>query len=291
MGPARIAMTGEVVERELMSNAISLTQLTVASSQTVGPALWLGLLADTPGFGLAGVYLLSAGLTAVGTIPVLMLPKSQTGTDARLHSPFEEIAEGVAYVAPTAISAGGGYLHRAHAAGGHALHGVFAQVHRECVRRGSVVAGNAPGGQCPRRHRHCPAGGPDAGQRPALAAAGLQLGRGGGLGVAVLAITPNHLVALPVLSSCWGCAATTFQTANMSMSLILAEPIYHGRVQSLVMIAFSAQSLVAFPLGALADQTGLREMHGYMAAATVLVVVWSVFAGRTARRQTEAARS
>ena len=79
-----------------------------------------------------------------------------------------------------------------------------------------------------------------------------------------------------------GGAATTFQTANMSMSLLLAEPVYHGRVQSLVMIAFSAQSLVAFPLGALADQIGLREMHGYMAAATVLVVVWSVFAGRAA---------
>ena len=96
-------------------------------------------------------------------------------------------------------------------------------------------------------------------------------------GVAVLAITPNHLVALPVLFFLGG-AATTFQTANMSMSLILAEPVYHGRVQSLVMIAFSAQSLVAFPLGALADQIGLREMHGYMAAATVLVVVWSVLA-------------
>lgn len=89
---------------------------------------------------------------------------------------------------------------------------------------------------------------------------------------------------------CLGGAATTFQTANMSMSLLLAEPVYHGRVQSLVMIAFSAQSLVAFPLGALADQIGLREMHGYMAAATVLVVVWSVLAGRNARRLTEAAR-
>jgi len=109
-------------------------------------------------------------------------------------------------------------------------------------------------------------------------------------GVAALAITPNHLVALPVLFFLGG-AATTFQTTNMSMSLLLAEPVYHGRVQSLVMVSFSAQSLIAFPLGALADQIGLREMHGYMAAATVLVVVWSVIAGRSARRQTEASRS
>ncbi|MCY4433766.1 MAG: MFS transporter [bacterium] len=286
MGPARIAMTGEVVERELLSNAISLTQLTVASSQTVGPAL-AGLLADTPGFGLAGVYLLSAGLTAVGTIPVLMLPKSQP-KQREANSPFEEIAAGVAYVArqpylrvvviSTALMLlvampymaflpkftesvfGVGALWLGILQGANALGGTVTALQVARMRDNSLLW----------RLRVF-----------SLATVAV--------GVGILAVTPNHLVALPVLFFLGG-AATTFQTANMSMSLILAEPVYHGRVQSLVMIAFSAQSLVAFPLGALADQIGLREMHGYMAAATVLVVVWSVIAGRSARRQTEAAR-
>ncbi len=287
MGPARIAMTGEVVERELMSNAISLTQLTVASSQTVGPAL-AGVLADTPGFGLAGVYLLSAGLTAVGTIPVLMLPKSRP-QQREAHSPFEEIAEGVAYVARqpylrvvvisttlmllvampymaflpkfTESVFGVGALWLGILQGANALGGTVTALQVARMRDNALLW----------RLRVF-----------SLAVVAL--------GVGVLAITPNQLVALPVLFFLGG-AATTFQTANMSMSLLLAEPVYHGRVQSLVMIAFSAQSLVAFPLGALADQIGLREMHGYMAAATVLVVVWSVVAGRSARRQTEAARA
>ncbi|MCY3632480.1 MAG: MFS transporter [bacterium] len=287
MGPARIAMTGEVVERELLSNAISLTQLTVASTQSVGPFV-AGLLVDTPGFGLAGVYMLSAGLTAVATIPVLMLPTSRP-EQREAHSPFEEIAEGVAYVArqpylrvvviSTALMLlvampylaflpkytesvfGVGALWLGVLQGANALGGTVTALQVARMRDNALL------------------------WRLRVFSLGVVA-----VGVAVLAITPNHLVALPVLFFLGG-AATTFQTANMSMSLLLAEPVYHGRVQSLVMIAFSAQSLVAFPLGALADQIGLREMHGYMAAATVLVVVWSVIAGRSARRETEASRA
>lgn len=285
MGPARMAMTGEVVERELLSNAISLTQLTVASTQTVGPAL-AGVLADTPNFGLAGVYLLSAGLTAVGTIPVLLLPTSRPDwREAR--SPFEEIADGVAYVRQRP------YLRVVVVSTALMLlvampYLAFLPKYTESVFGvgalwlGFLQGANALGGtvtalQVARMR--------DNSQLWRLRVSSLAVVA---VGVAVLAITPNHLVALPVLFFLGG-AATTFQTTNMSMSLLLAEPVYHGRVQSLVMIAFSAQSLVAFPLGALADQIGLREMHGYMAAATVLVVLWSVFAGRKARRQTEAA--
>lgn len=278
MGPARIAMTGEVVERGLLSNAISLTQLTVASSQTVGPAL-AGVLADTPGFGLAGVYLLSAGLTAVGTIPVLMLPVSRPER-REARSPLGEIAEGVAYVArlpylrvvviSTALMLlvampylaflpkftesvfGVGALWLGVLQGANALGGTFTALQVARIR--------------------------DNARLWRLRVASLAVVA---VGVGALAVTPSHLAALPVLFVLGG-AATTFQTANMSVSLLLAQPAYHGRVQSLVMVAFSAQSLVAFPLGALADQIGLREMHGYMAAATVGVVVWSVFAGRSA---------
>ncbi|WP_419845753.1 MFS transporter [Candidatus Poriferisocius sp.] len=287
MGPARMAMTGEVVERELLSNAISLTQLTVASTQTVGPAL-AGFLADTPNFGLAGVYLLSAGLTAVGTIPVLLLPTSRPER-LEAHSPFEEIAEGVAYVARSP------YLRVVVISTALMLlvampYLAFLPKYTESVFGvgalwlGVLQGANALGGtvtalQVARMR--------DNTQLWRLRITSLIVVAAG---VAVLAITPNHLVALPVLFVLGG-AATTFQTTNMSMSLLLSEPVYHGRVQSLVMISFSAQSLIAFPLGALADQIGLREMHGYMAAATVLVVVYSVLAGRQARRLTQAARS
>lgn len=287
MGPARMAMTGEVVERDLLSNAISLTQLTVASTQSVGPFI-AGLLVETPNFGLAGVYLLSAGLTAVGTVPVLLLPASRP-EQREAHSPFEEIAEGVAYVARNP------YLKVVVISTALMLlvampYLAFLPKYTESVFGvgalwlGVLQGANALGGtvtalQVARMR--------DNTQLWRLRVTSLTVVA---IGVAALAITPNHLVALPVLFFLGG-AATTFQTTNMSMSLLLSEPVYHGRVQSLVMVSFSAQSLIAFPLGALADQIGLREMHGYMAAATVLVVVWSVLAGRQARRQTEANRA
>lgn len=287
MGPARMAMTGEVVERELLSNAISLTQLTVASTQTIGPFA-AGLLADTPGFGLAGVYLLSAGLTAVGTVPVLLLPASRP-EQREAHSPLEEIAEGVAYVARSP------YLRVVVISTALMLlvampYLAFLPKYTESVFGvgvlwlGILQGANAFGGtvtalQVARMR--------DNNQLWRLRVTSLAAVAAG---VGVMSVTPNHLVALPVLFVLGG-AATTFQTTNMSMSLLLAEPVYHGRVQSLVMVSFSAQSLIAYPLGALADQIGLREMHGYMAVATVLVLLWSVFAGRRARRQTEAARA
>ncbi|MCY4192682.1 MAG: MFS transporter, partial [bacterium] len=248
------------------------------SSQTVGPAL-AGVLADTPGFGLAGVYLLSAGLTAAGTIPVLMLPVSRPER-REARSPLEEIAEGVAYVARQP------YLRVVVLSTALMLlvampYLAFLPKFTESVFGagalwlGVLQGANALGGavtalQVARMR--------DNARLWRLRVVSLAVVA---VGVAALAVTPNHLAALPVLFVLGG-AATTFQTANMSMSLLLAQPVYHGRVQSLVMIAFSAQSLVAFPLGALADQIGLREMHGYMAAATVGVVAWSVFAGRSA---------
>lgn len=286
MGPARMAMTGEVVERELLSNAISLTQLTVASTQTVGPAV-AGVLSDTPGFGLAGVYLLSAGLTAVGTVPVLLLPASRPER-REARSPFEEIADGVAYVRrhpylrvvviSTALMLLVAMPYLAFLPKfTESVFGVGA------LWLGILQGANALGGtvtalQVARMR--------DNSQLWRLRVTSLVVVAAG---IAILGVTPNHLVALPVLFVLGG-AATTFQTTNMSMSLLLSEPMYHGRVQSLLMIAFSAMSLVAFPLGVLADQIGLREMHGFMAAATVLVMVWSILAGRKARRQTEAAR-
>ena len=276
-----------MVERELLSNAISLTQLTVASTQTIGPFA-AGLLADAPGFGLAGVYLLSAGLTAVGTVPVLLLPTSRPEQREAL-SPLEEIAEGVSYVARSP------YLRVVVISTALMLlvampYLAFLPKYTESVFGvgvlwlGILQGANALGGtvsalQVARMR--------DNAQLWRLRVACLAVVAAG---VAALAVTPNHLAALPVLFVLGG-AATTFQTTNMSMSLLLAEPVYHGRVQSLVMISFSAQSLIAYPLGALADQIGLREMHAYMAVATVLVLVWSVVAGRRARRQTEAARA
>ncbi len=281
MGPARLAMISELVGPELVSNAISLTQLTVASTQTFGPAV-AGILVDVPNFGLAGVYLLSAGLTALSVIPVWMLPK--VAVKARqTASPLRELAEALAYVAAKPLlrvvvfSTTLGLLVSL-------PYVAFLPAYAESVFGvgalwlGIFQAANAFGGTI-------------AALRVAKMRDNARLWRLRvfslsmvALGLAALAITPNQYFALPVLVVLGG-ASIGFQTANMSMPLLLSEPVYHGRVQSLIMVAFSLQALITLPLGALADQLGLRAMLAIMAASVVLVLGYSVVAGNVARQQ------
>ncbi|WP_420637460.1 MFS transporter [Candidatus Poriferisocius sp.] len=283
MGPARVAMTGDVVSRELLPNAISLTQLTVCATQIVGPTL-AGFLVATPNFGTEGVYLVTAGLTAAGAIPIARLPAGRPER-RETRGPLEEIFDGVAYVrrspylrvvvlstflmimvampymvflpkfAESVFGVGAGWLgilQGANAIGGFVCVLLVARLRNNTVLWRIRI----------------------------LSAAGVALG------VLVFAGTPNEMLAVPVMMVL-GAATMVFQTANMSMALLLAQPVYHGRVQSLLMVSFSAQSLVAFPLGSLADQIGLREMHGLMAAATAVIVLWSMSAGRRARLQVQ----
>ena len=281
MGPARLAIVSELVGPELVSNAISLTQLTVSSTQTFGPAL-AGVLADVPSFGLAGVYLLSAALTALSIIPVLMLPK---GASQARHtaSPLAEIAEGLAYVASQpflrvlVLSTTLGLLMAMQ-------YLAFLPKYSESVFGvgalwlGILQGANALGGACVAL-RVAKMRDNEKLERLRISSLSVVV-----VGIAALAVTPNQFVALPVLFVLGG-AATGFQTANLSLPLLLSEPVYHGRVQSLVMVALSSQALVALPVGTLADQIGLREMHGLMAVGVVLVLAYSWFAGNAVRRK------
>ena len=75
-----------------------------------------------------------------------------------------------------------------------------------------------------------------------------------GLGGALLvfALMPNFATALVALFFV-GCGMAGFQALNGSLVLATADMEYHGRVQSLIMLSFSAFGLAALPFGILAD--------------------------------------
>jgi hypothetical protein len=75
-----------------------------------------------------------------------------------------------------------------------------------------------------------------------------------------------------------------FQTMNQSTALMQSDQAYHGRVQSLIMLAFSAQGFASFFLGGLADSIGLRRLHEVMALTTVAVVLGMAAVGRRVDR-------
>ena len=68
---------------------------------------------------------------------------------------------------------------------------------------------------------------------------------------------------------------------NNSQALVIADVEFHGRVQSLLMLAFSGFGLMALPMGLLADRYGIRET---MVLMSVLVGI-SVLLGEGWRRR------
>jgi len=73
-----------------------------------------------------------------------------------------------------------------------------------------------------------------------------------------------------------GAGTSAYQLLNNSLIMQAADPLYYGRVMSLVMLAWGFNSLVALPYGILADHIGERETLVIM---SVLVLGVSVIAG------------
>lgn len=268
MGPARVAFTGEVVPRESLPNAVSLVQLTVAATQIVGPSLG-GLLIAAPAMGTAGVYLITGALTAVGIIPLLSMPEGRAKPRAH-RSPFGELVDGVRYVNTRRDLALVVYGTVFLVLVAMPYAGFLPKMAEELFGVGAgwvgiLFAANSIGGAVATLYTARMTGADH------VARLRLLTGYTMASGIALLAVTPNEFVALPVLLFLGG-GALAFQALNSSTALMLSEPHYHGRIQSLIMLAFGFSSLATLPLGVLADAIGLREMHLAMAAAAAVVV-------------------
>jgi MFS family permease len=282
-----MALTGEVVGRELIPNAIILGQLTINGARVVGPAM-AGLFIGIAWIGVAGVYYVSAALSAIAIFGCLRLPPglpstARTDTSVRdefhaslryvwKHRPvglliivsFVVVMVGFPFVAflprfATEVldvgSAGYGFLAAASAVGAVAL--------------SMAIAGRSKG----------------------RAAWRIQSVTGVLFGVflVVLGWAPGYLAAVIAVAAV-GAASAGFQAMNNSLVLQLSDLEYHGRVQSLMMLSFSGFGMAALPLGVLADAIGLRETLAIMGATVVVAMaVYLVVASRGRRRFDDAA--
>ena len=71
--PARMALTGEVIGRELIANAIVLGQMSINSARIIGPAI-AGVFIGIAWIGTAGVYYFSALLSMAAVEPLPFEP-------------------------------------------------------------------------------------------------------------------------------------------------------------------------------------------------------------------------
>ena len=270
LAPSRIAMTAELVDREQLTNAVMLSNMSAQVTRVIGPGI-AGVLIGVSFVGVVGVYYLSALLSVGAVFLSLTLP---TSPPARRHStgPIEDLAEGIRYtradpelvrlLVASLLIIMFGFAHQAFLPAivvdlfdrGSGSLGALTMSSALGAVVTSFVLANTPRDQLSRRQ--------------GLASYGL----GGAL--LVFAVAPTFATALVALFFV-GCGMAGFQALNGSLVLATADMEYHGRVQSLIMLSFSAFGLAALPFGILADAVGLRETMVGMGVAVLFAALQS----------------
>ncbi len=285
LAPARMAMTSEVVGRELLTNAIVLSQMSSNAARVVGPAI-AGVFIATPWIGTAGVYHVATVLSIASIGGLMTLPKGKPQAPTT-SSAWSDFRDSLAYVKQhhqvglllvvsfLVVMIGFPYLafiprYSTNVLGvGATGYGILSAVSAVGAVLASVyVAGRAKGQVAWRI------------QTISGLAFGFSLG--------LMAVAPHYGLAL-VAVFIVGFAASAFQAMNNSLMLSLTELEFHGRVQSLMMLSWGGFGMAALPLGTVADSIGLRETIAITGGFVVLSMVWySLVSNRSRRRHGEA---
>ena len=273
--PARIAFIAELVEPGQIGDAVVLSQTAQEATRVVAPAL-AGVLIGVAAIGAGGVFIGATALFVVASVVLLGLPPGHPRAPPT-RSPAAEMVDAYRYVrrrpalALVSLTTIGvvvvGFPYMTFlplladerfdvGAGGYGVMSGFGGL-------GAVLAGII----VPRR--------PWMAQRPWATVAI----SGGAFGLGLIALGaagwfPLALLALLVI----GAAGLVFQTTSQSLVLTLADADYHGRLQSLVVLAFSGFGLAALPLGLVADAITLELTLALM--GTVVLGVTAAFAAR-----------
>jgi len=308
-GPARVAIAKDIVGREHLGNAITLSLLSMNGTRVFAPAV-AGVLAGVAFIGIGGAYLIAAVCATASFIYLLRLPEvapahvaagqaEAAGYPAEKPrakvrvNPFAEIGAGISYVFARrplrrlilssffVIMFGFNYVAFIPAL----VEGVF-DLSDTWV--GLVSSASAIGAVAVSLPLAAKADGP--GGRRIMVISGI----GFGVGVILLGLAPTIGLAFLVVIGI-GAFTTAFQSLSNTLALTAADDNMQGRVQSLMQLSFAGFGIAAAPIGALAEVIGLRAalvMMGAIAAgATVIFHLLEAAADRRAGNEAAAMAS
>jgi len=270
LAPARMAMTADIVDRTQLTNAIMLGTMSSQATRVVGPAV-AGVMIGVAFIGVEGVYYLSALLSAVAVALSITLPLGAPLSHGD-STPVEDLRAGLAYTRArpelvrlltlSILVVMLGFAHTAF------LPAVVADLYgRGAASLGYLTTAAAIGAVLTAIFLANT-------EKDRLTA--LQ-GRSAffiGVFLTVFALMPNFYAALGAMFLLGG-SMSAFQSLNGSLILSSADMEFHGRVQSLIMLSYSAFGLAALPFGIIADNAGLRETMVAMGIAVCLAAVHS----------------
>lgn len=280
--PARMALTGEVIGRELIANAIVLGQMSMNSARIIGPAI-AGIFIGIAWIGTAGVYYFSAILSVAATMGCFTLPEGRPRENQHHTTARSEFMDSLRYVWKNRHVGLLVIVSFVVVMVGFPFVAFLPRYATEILEVGStgygfLAAASAVGAVFVSLYI--------AGRSSGRAAWRIQAISGFMFGIMLiaLAIAPNFWTAAAMVAGV-GAASAGFQAMNNSLVLTLSELEYHGRVQSLMMLSFSGFGMAALPLGALADSIGLRETIAGMGIAVVLAMAIYMVISRRARQR------
>ncbi|MCA9864836.1 MAG: MFS transporter [Thermomicrobiales bacterium] len=281
----RNAYIGELATPEQRGNAVAVQQLAMTVMMVSGPFA-AGILIGWDAFGSAGTYFVMGGAFAIAIVTMLQLPKTSAPTRA-VGAPniLQDTWIGLKYgwQNPEIRWVLGGFLFLTIVGTPYItlLPGYAADSLGVSTSYLGVLLGvSALGGFLVSLVSASMADSPRAPML--LAACNIVFG----LSLIGLGLTSSFGVAAAVMLFL-GAGASGFQVLNLAVALRAADVKYMGRVAALTMMASSLSSIMALPVGALADAHGERPMLAIMGVAVLIVAVflmmWRSGAGTTAK--------
>lgn len=273
LGPSRLAMTADLVERRSLTNAILLSNASLQMTRVAGPAIG-GILIGVAIIGASGVYYIGAALSFLSIIATVKLPAGMPNYVSR-RSALGDLVDGLAYVRDnpeltrllvvSLLIVMFGFPHIAF------LPALVADVYEldawALGRLTSAAAIGAVIGSFALANA----------RQARLPLLQIQAAVVFGVSLIVFAVVPQYWVAVAVIVFVGGGSAA-FQALNNSLALTIADVEYHGRVQSLIMLSFTGFGLASLPFGKLADIYGIRPIMSLMGVLVLISmaigVVW-----------------
>ncbi len=265
LGPSRLAMTADLVERDSLTNAILLSNASIQMTRVLGPAIG-GILIGIAVIGVGGVYYVGATLSVLSVIATVKLPAGAPRYRSRL-SAFDDLIDGFAYVRQnrelarllviSLLIVMLGFPHITF------LPGLVEDIFElDAWALGLLTTAGAAGAVIA-------SVGLASAKQSRLPALQIQAAVVFGVSLVAFAVAPQYWMAVVVMVVVGGSSAA-FQALNNSLALTIADVEYHGRVQSLIMLSFTGFGLASLPFGKLADIYGIRPMMSLMG---VLVLI------------------
>lgn len=268
-GPARTAFTRDLVGREQLGNAISLTMLSMNGTRIFAPSL-AGAFAGVAFLGIGRTYLIAGAFSVLSLLMMLRLPNIAPAAATR-RNPFSDIADGVRYVVARpplrrlvlssmlVIMFGFNYVAFMPAL----VEGEFGLGDGSVGLMSSASAIGAVAAFAPVASR--------ADSRAARLIMILS-GFGFGIGVMLLGLSPSFWMAALVTAGI-GAMTNGYQSLSNTLALGMADEAHQGRVQSLMQLSFAGFGMAAAPLGILAELIGLRPTLGVMGGVAFAAMI------------------